>query len=101
VAAVTKFQIGYLRLLGVMEGLSLLFLLCVAMPVRALTQDPSLVQQAGSFHGLLFIMYISTLADAALTASWPKRNLFIGLGMSSLPFGAFWFDRKYLKNREF
>lgn len=84
-------------MLGLAEGLSLLLLLFVAMPMRALTQDPTLVRHSGSLHGLLFIMYVYTLIDAAATERWPRKTLLVGLAMSSLPFGTFWFDRAFLK----
>ena len=96
----TKVQLDYLRLLGIVEGLSLIFLLFIAMPMRAATHNPSIVRGAGSAHGVLFLMFIYTLIDAASTYKWPKRTLLTGLAMSCLPFGTFWFDRKVLRQAQ-
>ena len=94
----TNFQLNYLRILGLVEGLSLLFILFIAMPVRKITEDPTLVQSAGGIHGLLFLMYVYTLMDSTSTGRWGRKNLFIGIAMSCIPFGTFWFDKKVLKN---
>jgi integral membrane protein len=98
VVLMTKFQLNYLRFLGIIEGLSLIFLLFIAMPVRMMTHDASIVQSTGAIHGLLFLMFVYTLIDSASTGKWGRKTLFMGLTMSCLPFGTFWFDKKVLRN---
>ncbi len=46
-----KTSIGRLRLLGLLEGISLLVLVGVAVPLKHLYHDPSLVRALGPVHG--------------------------------------------------
>lgn len=87
----------YFRLLTWVEGSSLLILLLVAMPYRTLTGDRAPVTWTGSVHGVLFLMYLYTALSLAFEESWGPRKIAIALISSSIPFGSFWFDRRYLR----
>jgi len=50
-----------LRLVTWLEGLSLLTLLFVAMPLKHVFGMPLAVRVVGSVHGLLFLLFISFL----------------------------------------
>ncbi len=100
VVLMPSFQWNYLRFLGLTEGISLLFMLLIAMPLRSMTQDSSWVSAAGAFHGIFFLMYAYTLIDAALTQRMPWKFLWAGLLLSCLPLGAFWYDRRYLRREQ-
>ncbi|HEY8936404.1 MAG TPA: DUF3817 domain-containing protein [Cyclobacteriaceae bacterium] len=51
-------NIGRLRLLGILEGLSLIILIFVAMPVKYMLGNPVLVKSIGPVHGVLFIFFV-------------------------------------------
>ncbi len=52
------FLIGRLRLLAFLEGISLLVLVFVAVPMKRMSGDPSLVQALGPVHGGLFLLFV-------------------------------------------
>ena len=62
--------IGRLRTMGFIEGMSLLVLLFIAMPLKYWAHHPLAVTIAGSIHGGLFIIYLAVLAYAAFTVKW-------------------------------
>jgi integral membrane protein len=94
---VWKNPVGRVRLVGMIEGVSFLLLLFVAMPLKYLWKLPegeSIVFWVGLVHGLLFIAYATVTFVA-----WGQGHLtrkFVGLAAiaSVLPFGPFVIDRK-------
>lgn len=56
--------IGRLRTMGFIEGMSLLILLFIAMPLKYWAGLPLAVTIVGSVHGGLFILYLLVLAYA-------------------------------------
>ena len=92
-----KTPIGRLRLAGLIEGLSFLILLFIAMPKKYIYGDPSWVKAVGQAHGLLWILFCITLADAKSSKGWTFKPALIPFIASMLPFGPFVVDRK-LKN---
>lgn len=86
-----------LRLIGILEGLSYLFLLGIAMPLKYLAHQPLAVNIGGWIHGLFFILFCLALLQVKLRCQW---NLFqVGLAFASawLPFGTFILDQKLKK----
>ncbi|MBF9224019.1 DUF3817 domain-containing protein [Hymenobacter ruricola] len=49
--------LGRLRLVAILEGVSFLVLLLVAMPLKYLAGQPQAVRPVGMAHGLLFVLY--------------------------------------------
>jgi integral membrane protein len=82
-----------LRVVGLLEGLSFLFLLFVAMPLKHLAGMPTPVRVAGSIHGLLFLLFLSALFRVASERDWPARRSALAFGASLIPFGTFALDR--------
>ena len=75
-----------------MEGVSFLLLLGVAMPLKYLTGEPLMVRIVGSAHGLLFLMFVAAVFEAGFKLRWPLRLIAFALVSSVLPFGPFVFD---------
>lgn len=90
-------DIKYFRLLAIVEGTSLLVLMFIAMPMKRLMGIPDAVRIVGGIHGMLFLMYIYTLFTVWVAHKWPAKKAFIAFISASIPFGSFWFERKYLK----
>ncbi|HEX2190157.1 MAG TPA: DUF3817 domain-containing protein [Longimicrobiaceae bacterium] len=86
--------IARLRVVGVLEGLSFLLLLGVAMPLKYLAGRPEMVSVVGAAHGALFLLYLAALAQAALALRWPLGRVLGGVVASVLPFGPFVFDAR-------
>jgi len=82
--------------IGRAEGTSLLVLLFIAMPIKYLLGHPELVRIIGGLHGILFLLYIALATMTAQEKRWSKHQFFICAVLSCLPFGTFYFERRYL-----
>ncbi len=92
-------QIRVFRKISLAEGISLITLLFVAMPMKYFLQMPLAVKIVGMLHGVLFILYVVALAFIHFTQRW---SILFSLGAfiaSIIPFGAFVLD-KYLRQKE-
>jgi len=65
-----KTSIGRLRAVALVEGISFLVLLGVAMPLKYLAGLPQAVTVVGWLHGLLFITFCIALTQAHQEAKW-------------------------------
>ena len=84
--------IGRLRLIGLLEGVSFLLLLGVAMPLKYAAGMPEAVRLAGSVHGLFFLVFCLALFQAFSDCDWPLKRA-AGLFFAAvLPFGPFIVD---------
>lgn len=92
-----KTSIGRLRAVGMVEAVSFLLLLGVAMPLKYLAGMPEAVKVAGWMHGLLFIAFCVCLYVAHDERRWPLRWTALVFIAALLPFGPFVIDRR-LKN---
>jgi integral membrane protein len=82
-----------LLLLSRVEGLSLLALLLVAMPMKYALGLPLAVRVAGSAHGALFLMLLSAALGVALEKTLARGRILRVLGWSLVPFGFLLVDR--------
>jgi integral membrane protein len=89
-----KNPISFLRQVALVEGVSFLLLLGVAMPLKYLAHLPQAVKWTGWAHGILFVIFGVALLQAMLVAKWSigrAAMVFIG---ALLPFGPFVLDRR-------
>jgi len=63
-------KIGRLRLVGFLEGLSLLVLVFIAVPTKYLYDDPAWVRAIGPVHGILFLLFIVNALSVGVEQSW-------------------------------
>lgn len=93
-----KTWIGWLRVVGILEGISFIVLLGVAMPLKYLAGQPEAVRVVGMAHGILFLAYVWLTVQAALHYGWTwGRGLVVGVA-SLLPFGPFVVEAKILRH---
>ncbi|TDQ19127.1 integral membrane protein [Algoriphagus boseongensis] len=85
--------------ISLIEGMSFLILLFIAMPLKYIMDMPLAVTYVGWAHGLLFILYIYTVFPTASKLKWEFGRTFFALLASILPFGPFIFDRNLRKNQ--
>ena len=86
--------VGRLRALGMLEAVSFLILLGVAMPLKYLAGLPLAVKIAGLLHGLLFLAFCMVLLETQQAQKWPMRWTSVVLIAALLPFGPFVIDRR-------
>ncbi|XYI03529.1 DUF3817 domain-containing protein [Sorangium sp. So ce1128] len=82
-----------LRLVAILEGVSYLLLLFIAMPLKYLAGLPLAVRVVGSAHGLLFVLFLAALLRAAVERRWSLGRSSLAFVSSVVPFGTFVFDR--------
>jgi integral membrane protein len=79
------------EVVATLEGLSLLVLLGVAMPLKYWMGIPMATRVVGLLHGLAFLAYAVIVIDALATRQWPRRTAALGLLAGFLPAGTFVF----------
>jgi integral membrane protein len=87
-----KFAGKWIRTIGSAEGISFLLLLFLAMPIKYLGQDPTLVHWLGPIHGGLFLLYLASAVAVARVLHWRWFHLMMALAASVVPFGPFIFE---------
>lgn len=89
-------QVRIFKWISILEGISFLVLLFIAMPLKYLYEMPQMVQQVGMAHGILFIVYVLGGILLFKPMNWSIKQIAIILGCSVLPFGPFYVEKKYL-----
>jgi integral membrane protein len=84
----------HVRLSGLLEGVSFLLLLFIAMPLKYWADMPLFVRYIGMAHGILFVWYLISVALVRSEYRLSNRDTAIALAASLLPFGTFYADRK-------
>lgn len=83
-----------LLLVGIAEGISFLFLLGIAMPMKRLAGQPLFVTYGGWAHGILFILFLMTIFQAWSDRAISFKQAVLAFVASLLPFGPFVLDRR-------
>ena len=84
------------RIIAVLEGISYILLLFIAVPIKYVSEDPQYVKLLGMPHGILFMAYVVMAVLISTDMKWSTRTLWIVLIASVIPFGTFYIDKKYL-----
>ncbi len=90
-------SLGRLRAIGLLEGLSFIVLLGIAMPLKYLAGMPEMVRVVGMAHGVLFMLFGLAVVQVAVERRWPLTRVVMALAASVLPFGPFIFDARILR----
>ncbi|PIF45833.1 integral membrane protein [Chryseobacterium sp. 52] len=92
-----KTKIGRLRILAILEGISLLTLVFVAVPVKYWLGNPSLVRVMGPVHGTLFLLFLFNTLSVGVEKQWKfKETTWKVILACFIPFGTFYIDKKIL-----
>jgi integral membrane protein len=86
--------IHHLRRIGMVEGVSFLVLLGIAMPLKYFAGLPIAVKVVGWTHGLLFMVFLLALWRAKQSARWPLSSVALVFIAALLPFGPFVIDSR-------
>jgi len=83
----------WLRRIALVEAISYLVLLGVAMPLKYVWGVPLAVKVFGMIHGLLFLLMVWLLVRAHFETPWKKRRLWLVFTASLVPIWPFLLDR--------
>lgn len=86
--------IDRLRLASILDGISYLFLLGIAMPLKYFAELPLAVRIAGSLHGFLFLALCVCLLEGLLRRRLSFGWCVIVFVCALFPFAPFFLDRK-------
>jgi len=89
-------MIKMFRIIALLEGISLLVLLFIAMPIKYIWDAPQMVSTVGMAHGVLFLMYIVFAILVYTELKWVRKTLAIVMFASIIPFGTFYVEKKYI-----
>jgi integral membrane protein len=89
----TSKTMGRFRAISLLEGLSYVVLLAIAMPLKYLADLPEIVTHVGRLHGGLFMLFVIALVTVSAEHRWKLRTSGIALLAAILPLGAFWLER--------
>ncbi len=90
-------MINLYRKIAVIEGISYLILLCIAMPLKYFFNIPEAVKYFGWIHGILFLVFFVILILAFIKYRWSWMRLVLYLIASVLPVVPFILDQKLAK----
>lgn len=89
--------IGHLRIVGLIEGVSYIFLVFIAMPLKYSADIPMAVKISGMIHGILFVLFVGYLTLCHFKYRWSVVRSILLLVLSLIPFGNFIADHFILK----
>ncbi|MCW8313163.1 DUF3817 domain-containing protein [Sphingobacterium thalpophilum] len=92
-------SVGRLRLLAFLEGVSLLVLVFVAVPMKHFFDNPAAVKAIGPVHGALFLLFIFNALRVGVEERWKFRETTWKVLLACfVPFGTFYIDYSILRN---
>jgi len=89
--------INKFRLISLVEGVSFLLLLFVAMPLKYQMGMPQAVTVMGWAHGLLFMVYISMAMSLSARQGWSGMFTTLVMLAGMLPFACFILEKRLKK----
>lgn len=87
------------KFIALLEGISLLVLLFIAMPLKYLMHKPEMVSKVGMAHGVLFILYIVMATVLKGDEKWSLKKYGLICIASIIPFGTFVMEKKLLESK--
>ena len=86
--------VGRLRAIALVEGVSYLLLLGIAMPLKYFAGFPEAVKVVGWAHGLLFVLYLMAVAEVTVARRWRFVRILGAFVAALVPFGTFVLDAR-------
>ncbi|UIR56762.1 DUF3817 domain-containing protein [Sphingobacterium sp. SRCM116780] len=92
-----KTKIGRLRIIGFLEGISLLVLVFLAVPMKYYFHNPSLSSVLGPIHGAIFLLFLFHTLSVGIEQNWKFKAITWKIILACfIPFGTFYIDNKIL-----
>ena len=92
-----KTNIGRLRILAFLEGISLLVLVFITVPMKYFFHNPAGSKMIGPIHGALFLLFLFNTLSVGVEQNWKfKTTTWKVILACFIPFGTFYIDKKIL-----
>jgi integral membrane protein len=89
-----KTALDRFRTVAILEGISYLILLFIAMPLKYVGGIETAVKYPGMVHGVLFVVFGFLLLQVWIEYRWTFKKAAAAFLWSLVPFGTFYFDKK-------
>lgn len=89
-----KNPVSFLRVSALLEAVSYLLLLFIAMPLKYVWGMPQAVKVVGMAHGVLFVLLCFALWRVLMSTNWPISRAALVFLASLVPFVPFFMDGK-------
>lgn len=94
-------NIGRLRIIAYLEGISLLILVFIAVPLKYFQNNPAMVKTMGPIHGALFLLFLFNTISVGVEKQWKFRTTTWKVLVACLvPFGTFYIDHQILSRAD-
>lgn len=91
-------SIGRLRVIAFFEGLSLILLVFVAMPLKYGLGYEMFTSILGTVHGILFLLFLLSTLHVVVERNWKFKEITWKVLLACvIPFGTFYIDKKILE----
>lgn len=77
----------HVRALALLEGLTLIGLVLIAVPLKYLWGQPHYVSGLGPIHGICFTLYAVMAVNLGIGRAWPWQYIARMLVAATIPFG--------------
>lgn len=86
--------LGRFRVISLIEGISYIVLVAIAMPLKYAAGNTTLVPLVGRIHGGLFVLFVLALAAVASAQRWSRSQIATAFIAGMIPLGAFWLEHR-------
>lgn len=93
-------NLGRLRIIGFLEGVSFILLLGIGMPLKYLADMGMPNKVMGQAHGFLFIAYVVMVFLVREEKKWNLKTTGLALLASLVPLGPFFADAYLFKEKK-
>jgi integral membrane protein len=92
---------GRLRIIAILEGISLLILVFITMPLKYIFHYEHGSKIMGPVHGALFLLFVCNTLSVGVDQGWKFRTTTWKVLLACIiPFGTFYIDKHILKKLE-
>jgi integral membrane protein len=81
------------RVMAYIVGVMLLLLVGLAMPLKYIWKDHSVIEVVGPAHGFLYVLYLLAGLDLAVKSKWGTKTTLLVLISGAVPFLSFFVER--------
>lgn len=95
-----KSNLGRLRIVAFLEGLSFILLVGIATPLKYYGGYPHATQELGMAHGILFVLYLILALPVIIEYKWSAMTSALVFLASLIPLGTFIAEYKLFRKQE-